>query len=148
MSMMSKNFLVSAAVAAVVVIAGIWLLTGSKKVAPSPSPTSAPPPAGGLQETASPSAQVSQNVVKISSSGFMPQTVTVKAGESVTWVNEDTASHQVKSAVHPTHQVYPQLNAVDLLKAGESKSLMFPDAGSFKYHDHLNPSLTGTVVVE
>lgn len=142
---MSKNFLVSAAVVVVVVIAGIWLLTGSKKVAPSPSPVSEPTVS---KETASPSAEVSQNVVKISSDGFAPQTITIKAGESVTWVNEDSVSHQVNSAVHPTHQVYPPLNKVDLLKAGESKSLTFPDAGSFRYHDHLNPSSTGTVVVE
>lgn len=143
--MMSKNFLVSAGVIAVVLVAGIWLLTGSKKVAPSPSPASAP---AASQETASPSAEVAQIKVAITPSGFMPQTITVKAGESVTWVNEDSVSHQVNSALHPTHQVYPPLNSVDLLKAGESKSLAFPDAGSFKYHDHLNPSLTGTVVVE
>lgn len=144
---MSKNFLVSAGVVVLVLIAGIWLLTGSKKVAPSPSPASAPP-AGGLQETASPSAEVAQIKVAITSNGFMPQTITVKAGGSVTWVNEDNVSHQVNSAVHPTHQAYPPLNAVGLIKAGESKPLAFPDAGSFKYHDHLNPSLTGTVVVE
>lgn len=142
---MSKNLLVKLAIAGVIVVAGIWLLAGSKKSTPSPSPAS------NLltsQESASPSAEVSQNVVNILSSGFMPQTITIKARESVTWVNEDTASHQVNSAVHPTHQVYPPLNSVELIKAGESKSLMFPDAGSFKYHDHLNPSLTGTIVVE
>lgn len=142
---MQKNFLVSAGVVAVIVIAGIWLLTGSKKVAPAPSPTSAP---AVFQETATPSTQVSQNVVTISSSGFIPQTITIKAGESVTWVNGDNSSHQVNSAVHPTHQVYLPLNTVGQVRAGESKSLMFPDQGSFKYHDHLNPSLTGTVVVE
>lgn len=128
-----------------VLVAGVWLLTGSKKTAPNPSPASAP---AASQETASPSAEVSQNVVNILSSGFMPQTITVKAGESVTWVNEDSVSHQVNSAPHPTHTNYPPLNTVGLIKAGESKSLAFPDAGSFKYHDHLNPSLTGTVVVE
>lgn len=142
---MSKNFLVSAGVIVLVLIVGIWLLTGSKKNAPSPSPASNP---SASQETASPSAEVIQMKVTITSSGFMPQTITVKAGESVTWVNGDNVSHQVNSAVHPTHQVYPPLNTVGELKAGESKSLMFPDVGSFKYHDHLNPSLIGTVVVE
>ncbi|MBI2334342.1 cupredoxin domain-containing protein [Candidatus Daviesbacteria bacterium] len=143
---MQKNFLVTAAVVGVIVIAGIWLLTGSKKTAPVPSSQTSPAPA--LQEEASPSATVSQNVVRITSSGFEPQTITIKAGESVTWVNENTVSHQVNSAVHPTHQVYPSLNTIGLLQAGESKSLVFPEAGSFKYHDHLNPSLTGSVVVE
>lgn len=143
---MSKNFLVSAAVVVVVAIAGIWLLTGSKKVAPSHQPASTPP-AGGLQKAASPSVKVSQNVVKISPSGFMPQTITIKVGESVTWVNEDSVSHQVNSAVHPTHQVYPPLN-LGMIKPGDQKSLMFPAAGTYKYHDHLNPSLTGSVTVE
>lgn len=143
---MQKNFLVTAAVVGVIVIAGIWLLTGSKKTAPVPSPQSSPQPAS--LENASPPAQVSQNLIKITSSGFEPQTITIKAGESVSWFNEDSVSHQVNSAVHPTHQVYPPLNTVGLIKAGESKSLMFPDQGGFKYHDHLNPSLTGSVVVE
>lgn len=89
----------------------------------------------------------SKSVVQITSSGFTPQNITVKAGESVTWVNEDTESHQVNSAVHPTHQVYPRLN-LGVIKPAETKELSFPDAGSYKYHDHLNPSLTGSVTVE
>ncbi|KKQ78293.1 MAG: Plastocyanin [Candidatus Daviesbacteria bacterium GW2011_GWF2_38_6] len=142
--MMSKNALVIIAVVGVIAIAGIWLLKGSSKTTPTPSYQASPT----SQESASPSAQVSQNLVRITSSGFEPQTITVKAGESVIWVNENTVSHQVDSVVHPTHQVYPPLNTVGMLPAGESKSLVFADKGTYKYHDHLNPSLTGSVVVE
>lgn len=142
---MSKNLLVTLVVVGVIVIAGIWLLTGSKKTSPAPAYQTNPAPA--VQETSSPSAQVSQMKVTITSSGFTPQSITVKVGDTVIWVNQDSESHTVNSVVHPTHLVYPPLNLGNL-KPGEEKSLSFPEAGTYKYHDHLNPSLTGSVVVE
>jgi len=53
----------------------------------------------------------------------------------------------VNSALHPTHLEYPPLN-LGVIKPGESKSLTFPEAGTYKYHDHLNPSLFGSVTVQ
>lgn len=86
-------------------------------------------------------------VVKITSTGFNPKSVTLKKGESINWVNEDIEDHTVDSAIHPTHQVYPRLN-LGAIKPGDKKSLSFPDTGSYKYHDHLNPTLFGSVTVE
>lgn len=104
---------------------------------PSPSPTSA-----------SPSAAVSEkNLVMITASGFEPKVITIKAGEAVTWKNTDSLNHTVDSAPHPTHTSYPPLN-LGLIAPGTSKSLVFPTPGTYKYHDHLNPSLTGQVVVQ
>lgn len=140
---MSRNNLIIITVVAIVLIGGWLLLNSQKSTQPaSPSPLLKP------TKTASPSATTEENAVTITSRGFEPATITIKAGKTVTWVNNDSVTHQVNSAVHPTHQVYPPLNSVGLLKPRESKSLTFPQAGSFKYHDHLNPSLTGTVVVK
>lgn len=141
---MSRNNLIIAAVV-LVVLAGGWYLLGSQKnYSPIPTSTVAPQ----QLETSSPSAIATKNTVTITSLGFEPKVVTIKAGETVTWVNNDSVSHQVNSAVHPTHQVYPPLNKIDLLKPGDKKSLEFPQIGSYKYHDHLNSSLVGTVVVK
>lgn len=145
---MSKNTTIGLVALVLVVLAGWYFLTSQKGQAPSPSPQASPAQTSPATESARPADEMDQNVVKISTTGFSPQNITIKTGESVTWVNEDNESHQVNSAVHPTHQVYPPLNSVGLLKAGEKKSLNFPDAGSYKYHDHLNPSLTGSVTVE
>ncbi|MBI2039636.1 cupredoxin domain-containing protein [Candidatus Microgenomates bacterium] len=149
---MSRNTTIGLVAVVLVILAG-WYFIQSQKggglyPAPSPTPQVIQPETPSATETASSTPEVEKNVVKISASGFSPQNITISKGESVTWVNEDTQDHQVQSAVHPTHQVYPPLNTVGLLKSGEKKSLSFPKAGTYKYHDHLNPSLTGTVTVE
>ncbi len=106
---------------------------------------------------------VSNPIVKITSSGFEPKALTVKAGTTVTFVNEDSNKHWPASAVHPTHEAYPgssikKCDTVDVmhqnfdackgLAQGESFSFNFNEKGSWKYHDHLRTSSTGTIMVE
>jgi plastocyanin len=85
--------------------------------------------------------------VNVTSAGFDPKTVTVKVGTKVVWVNKSADVANVSSAAHPTHQAYPPLNLGDF-DDGESVSLIFEEKGEYKYHNHLNPSHTGSVVVE
>lgn len=143
---MSKNTTIGLVVLVLAILLGWYFLQSQKTQAPTPVPQASPQiPA---TESAQPSEAIDENVVKVSTSGFLPKDITIQAGESVTWMNEDNENHQVLSAVHPTHQLYPPLNTVELLKTGEKKSLSFPTAGTYKYHDHLNPSFTGSVTVE
>lgn len=86
-------------------------------------------------------------VVTVTKNGFNPQSVTVKPSTKVVWKNESGAMANVSSAVHPTHQVYPPLNLGNFAN-GVQVSLVFDKPGTYKYHNHLQPSLTGTVVVE
>lgn len=90
---------------------------------------------------------MTETVVAITSAGFSPVSVTIRAGETVKWVNNDTSAGNVSSAVHPTHQVYPSLNLGNI-QPGGSVSLKFPTAGTYKYHNHLQPTLTGSVTVQ
>jgi len=85
--------------------------------------------------------------VNLTSSGFDPKTITVKAGTRVIWLNKSGGGATVNSAVHPTHQAYPPLN-LGQFPDGSSVQLVFDKTGTYKYHNHLNPSQTGTVVVE
>lgn len=89
-----------------------------------------------------------KNVVVISSAGFFPKEITVKSGEAVSWKNEDSVVHTVNSDPHPTHTIYQPMNQVGKIQAGEEKSFTFDVPGTYKYHDHLNPSLTGIVTVQ
>lgn len=139
--MQGKNKIIVGALVLALVATGAFVAVNSVKNVTTPSP------AVPVIESGSPSAIVSQNVVTISESGFSPQVITVKAGETVTWMNSDSKVKDVSSAVHPTHQVYPPLNLGNIA-VGESKSLTFPTAGTFKYHDHLYPIQTGSVVVQ
>ena len=100
------------------------------------------------------------NTVTITAEGFSPKTLTVKAGTAVTFVNEDANEHWPASARHPTHTMYPGssiekcgtgeaiFDACKGLAQGESFSFTFNEKGSWRYHDHLGVSLTGTIVVE
>ena len=85
--------------------------------------------------------------VSVTAAGFEPQSITVKAGSKVVWTNNTDATANVSSAMHPTHELYPPLNLGDF-EAGATLELVFDEPGTYKYHDHLNPSKFGTVVVE
>lgn len=102
------------------------------------------------------------NVVEITSSGFSPRSLTMSQGVAVTFINRGSALSWPASAVHPTHKIYPgsdinkcatleEKNIFDAckgLKQGESYSFTFNEKGSWRYHDHLNPSSTGVIIVE
>lgn len=137
--------MIVAAVIVVLVIGG-WFITRPKQTI-APEVTQTPIPTVSESTQASPSANMSKNLVTISSTGFAPKAITIKVGDSVTWKNADSENHTVNSAPHPAHTAYPPLN-LGLIKPGEEQSLAFPTAGTYKYHDHLNPSLSGSITVE
>lgn len=145
---MSRNVWIGVVVVLVILAGWYFIQSQQRQAVPSPAPQVSPQEETPATSEATPSETADKNVVKVSSSGFSPQNITITVGESVTWINEDSENHQIQSAVHPTHQLYPPLNTVGLLKSGEKKSLSFPEAGTYKYHDHLNPSFTASVTVE
>lgn len=141
--------LITASVLAVLLIGAYALYRTTAQTAPTPSPVAniPAPTSAEVISSPTPTASTSATVISINNTGFTPQTVTIKAGETVTWVNTDTTTHNVSSAIHPTHLLYPPLN-LGTIKTGGSQSLSFPIAGSYKYHDHIYPKLSGTIVVQ
>lgn len=144
------------AIAVIAVIAALALVSGctsyqSPYQSPSPQrPSSAAPQATtGVEKT-----------VEITAAGFNPAMAEINAGDTVTWINMDTAPHWPASAVHPTHRAYPEaggcigssFDACKNLTQGESFSFTFNQPGEWKYHDHrnccTNPAFFGTVVVK
>ncbi len=93
------------------------------------------------------SAAVEQNVVTLTANGFSPSPLTVKAGTSVTFMNKSGSKATVNSAPHPVHTAYPPLNLGSFTDGG-TLSLKFDKPGTYSYHNHLNPSQTGQVVVQ
>jgi plastocyanin len=86
------------------------------------------------------------------SSAVSPSQVTVAVGQSVTFVNNDTRSHNMESDPHPAHTDCPSIANVGTLQAGQSKTTFgFAAAGSCGFHDHNNPdsgSLKGRIVIQ
>lgn len=106
--------------------------------------------------TLSPDANVGVNAasvaqvhrVKITADGFFPRELEIKKGDTVVWINDSDRASWPASAVHPTHTILPGFDALRGLKHGESYKFQFKEAGIWKYHDHLRPTMTGAIVVE
>ena len=98
------------------------------------------------QTTGDQTAQVG-GTVNYTDSGFSPGEVKVKVGEKVEFKNTSSKTVQVNSDPHPTHTSFPELN-IGMIASGETKSATFTKAGTYTYHNHLNVSERGTVVVQ
>ncbi len=79
-----------------------------------------------------------QNTVTISNFTFDPGTITVKVGDTVTWVNEDGVVHLIKSN---------DFNSENL-KNGDTFKFKFTKAGTYDYICGIHTYMKGKVVVE
>src|SRR3984893_18443460 len=72
---------------------------------------------------------------------FNPQTVTVKAGTTVTWTNRDDIPHGLAA----TNNAFKRSQALD---TDDSFSFTFTTPGTYQYFCYIHPHMTGTIVVE
>lgn len=79
--------------------------------------------------------------------GFEPKEVTVSLGTMVHFVNESSGAMWVASDDHPAHTDLPTFDQFKGGKPGEQFVYVFDQVGEWKYHDHLNPTAVGTIVV-
>jgi len=78
--------------------------------------------------------------VKIENFTFNPQRVIVKAGTTVTWINDDDIPHTVASSTKAFKS--------KVLDSEDKFSFTFTTAGVYEYFCSLHPHMTGTIVVE
>jgi plastocyanin len=91
--------------------------------------------------------------ITITSVGVNPSSATISAGQSVTFVNTDSRSHEIASDPHPQHGSCPGIEAgLGLISPGQSKSTMgFADPGTCGFHDHqdaTNRNLQGSIRIQ
>ncbi len=89
-----------------------------------------------------------KNTVVYGDNGFAPKAMTVGVGTTVTWKNTGNRTMWVVSAVHPTHQELPGFDQLTATGNGTTYSYTFTKVGTWRYHNHVSPGDTGTVVVE
>jgi plastocyanin len=77
--------------------------------------------------------------VDISQLGFVPASVTIQSGDSVTWTNKDTVNHQVVCATCPFTS--------SVLAPGQTHTFTFTKVGKFMTVDPLNKNKKATVTV-
>lgn len=147
---MSKNAIIGIVAVLLLVVVG-WFLTRPKQTMAPTEVTQTTQTSTSTQsanpDVTSEEMMAEKNAVEITVNGFSPNALTIKVGGSVSWTNSDSSNHTVNADPHPTHTLYPFLN-VGVIKPGEEKSVTFEKAGKYTYHDHLNPSLTGSITVE
>lgn len=78
--------------------------------------------------------------VAIQNESYAPSTITVQAGATVTWVNNDPVAHTVTS----------DNGSFDsgLMQPGALFQVTFPYPGTYTYHCNIHPEMHGTIVVQ
>lgn len=108
-------------------------------VSPLPTATAAQQPTGRRFE------------IIIRKEGVSSQNLNIKAGDTVTFINEDVALHWPAAGTHPTHNLCPGFDSLHGLTQRETFSFTFNQAGVCPFHDHLNArnnSLGGVIIIE
>jgi plastocyanin len=109
----------------------------------APKTTTSTPAASTSTPAAAPAGAAKDAVdVAISNFKFVPPSVSVTKGGSITWMNKDSAAH--------TATLDQGDGAFDTgtLNQGDSKKLTFSTPGTFAYICSFHPFMKGTVVVE
>jgi plastocyanin len=111
---------------------------------PSPTPSQTPSP----QPTPSPSStQPQTHEISMTDAAYAPSALTVKKGDTVKFTNNGTKANWPASAPHPTHTDYPEFDPKVGVAVGQSWSFTFTKTGTWRFHDHLNPTRFGSITV-
>jgi len=119
----------------------------------SPSASGAPPPTSGsaAPSTSAPAGGGSggcavaaadaapDQTVTIKDFTFGPDPVTIRAGQTVAWTNADSAAHE-PALLDGSCDTGP-------IAKGLTKAIVFSQAGTYRYHCVIHPSMTATVEV-
>ncbi len=163
-----KTSTIALVVIVLLVAAGGWYFFTQKAQMPV-APSGQTQTAGNAEDTdymsdagtASETALMSATVT-LTDSGFLPATVTIAKGGTVTWVNQSGKPIWVASAMHPDHVVYDGTTRSGHCASSYSGakpfdectastadySFTFDKTGTWGYHDHVNASHFGKVVVQ
>jgi plastocyanin len=86
-------------------------------------------------------------IVNYSDEGFSPNLVEINQGDVVEFVNQSSRPMWVASNSHPAHDVLSTFDQFTVSGFGESWQYSFDQKGEWKYHDHVNASIEGVVIV-
>lgn len=86
-------------------------------------------------------------VIRRTENGYEPAEVTIREGETVSFVNDSSSFHWPASDVHPTHTIYSEFDPLEPVAPGDTWSFTFTKAGEWRFHDHIRANLKGVVTV-
>jgi plastocyanin len=132
----------------IAIVAATWLIV-AKKNGPVPAADSTASESTTANDTQAQSATHQSETVTITytDAGFNPSMVEINVGDSVIFMNRSSSDFQPASNPHPIHTALPGFDAGTGVAPGQSYTMTFAKAGRWGFHNHLNSSDTGTVVV-
>jgi len=160
---MSKKYAISAIVIVILVLGFILLNQSGKNSEPTPPVN--PPLDSNPAVVTTPSPETNPNsaaIIVFSDSGFSPNTISIKKGDTVTFKNSSSFDFWPASGIHPTHTVYSgttlqehcpdnagvAFDACSGIPPGSSWSFKFERTGNWNYHDHLHAKFSGEIIVQ
>jgi plastocyanin len=82
-----------------------------------------------------------ENKIEIKDFAFNPETITVKSGQKITWINRDEEPHTIVS-------VEKQFKKSPALDTDQEFTIVAGSPGTYSYYCSVHPKMTGTIVVE
>lgn len=86
-------------------------------------------------------------VIEMTPSGFVPNSITVDEDATIIFLNKDSKPRWPASNVHPTHDLYPEFDPQKPVAPSASWTFKPKKPGEWKYHDHLLPHIRGMLTV-
>ncbi len=120
---------------------GLGGLLGGNKSSSTSGSSATGSPTKHVKATHTPPSPKAANLVTISSTGYKPDKMDVKVGDTVTWTNNDSAAHTVTS---DTAGVFDSGS----IAQGATFKFTFSQAGTFTYHSASDSSWKGTITVK
>lgn len=116
----------------IIIAGGYWFLT-QKQYQPSTAPI-----VTQQQLSPKPTATTTNGTITIQNFSFNPETLTIKQGDTVTWINQDTTAHIIKSDT---------FNSADLGQDDQFQ-FTFNAKGTFSYTCSIHPYMSGSIIVQ
>lgn len=142
-----KNIILLVIFLVIIGAVGVFFLGGKNEVGEESS--SVPVVSTGIEHT-----------VVYGDDGYIPASISITSGDTVVFQNMSSSSVWPASNAHPTHTLYPDssiqkcggedviFDACGAMAPGQEWSFIFMEQGTWRYHNHMRPSMQGTIIVE
>lgn len=135
-----NNKIIISSVAVFLIMSGVFLFTNNQSQQGRQMTQQPDKQQPSTQKSITQPNAIENKSITINIQNFLydPPTITVKQGTTVTWINNDSVIHDVKSDTF----------ASQVLKRGDKFEYTFDKQGTFEYICTYHPAMTGKIIVE
>lgn len=100
----------------------------------------------GGEKTGACKGQHTTHKVTIRDGKVSPVHIQARHCDMLTFINEDDVVREMTFGTHPQHASYAGQSEL-LVRKGRAKTLILNENGTYQFHDHLDPTVTGSFTV-